>query len=257
MNRVAIGKHLSAGQVHHFDCDTLGSRQLAERNLRLLQQQPHWDRCLLQFVLARFHPRQGQQIFGEPAHALRVAPDDFKELVLFQVAGLIKQGFGVPHERRQRRSQFMRDVGDEIPARPFHSRNLGGVAQHADRAAIRQRCGGHSKGPSGRNRKQGYALSFSLLQYLIHHAQEVRVAHRSNQRGPRRDRTRRQPSHGAVVPDDFAFGRNRDYGVFHAVKERIELPAAGFKIAEVGLYLASGFVQSHGQAADFVAAGVW
>ena len=45
-----------------------------------------------------------------------------------------KQGFGETLNRRQGRFEFVRNICDEIPARPFQPSNFGDVMQHHDGA---------------------------------------------------------------------------------------------------------------------------
>ena len=71
--------------------------------------------------LARFEIGQRQQIFGQAAEPFGVALDDFEKLPA--VFGFrrrrVEQGFDVAVNGRQRRAQFMRNVGDEIGADRF------------------------------------------------------------------------------------------------------------------------------------------
>src|SRR5579872_6545789 len=59
------------------------------------------------FGLAGFHPRQGEQILGQAAHAGGVFADDFQKFPGVAIAAGIEQRFGVARDGSQGGAKFL------------------------------------------------------------------------------------------------------------------------------------------------------
>src|SRR5215471_4484490 len=76
----------------------------------------------IETLLARFNTGQGEQVFSESRHASRILADDLQKLAnVIVLRDAIENGFGVSLNRSQRRTQFMRDVGNEVSTCFFHA----------------------------------------------------------------------------------------------------------------------------------------
>jgi len=66
-------------------------------------------------LLAGVEPRQAEQVLDEPFHALRVPRDDRENRRCSSSSTIaVGQRLDVAANRRQRRAQLVRDVGDEV-----------------------------------------------------------------------------------------------------------------------------------------------
>ena len=86
--------------------------------------------------LAGIETCQPQQVLDEPLHARRMPRDDLEEARrLGFVFRSVEQRLHVAADRRQRRAQFVRHVGDEVPPDAVGPSQVGDVVQHEHRAA--------------------------------------------------------------------------------------------------------------------------
>ena len=98
-------------------------------------------------LLAGVEPREPQQILDEPLHALGMARDDRQEPpALLGVAVALGQRLDIAADRRQRRAQLVRDVGDEIAADLIRAAQVGDVVQDHDGAVGGIAAGGAPRG---------------------------------------------------------------------------------------------------------------
>src|SRR5579871_5756189 len=83
-----------------------------------------------------FHPGQHQQIFCKASHAVRIAPDDLQKFPRAVIEQTIRfdQCFRVAADRGQRRTQFMRHIGDKVTSRFFYALNFRNIMQYANHA---------------------------------------------------------------------------------------------------------------------------
>ena len=149
MDGLGISSHPGRGQVFDHQFDILRPRDFAKALHRLLQQVRRRGGFDVETLLARFHPRQGEQVFGEARHAQRALADDLEKLAgVVVVRRAVQQGFGVALDGSQRRAQFVRDIGNEVATGLLHPFGLGKVAQDRHGAAAGHRRGGHIEGAS-------------------------------------------------------------------------------------------------------------
>ncbi len=81
--------------------------------------------------LPRLEPRESQQVLHQPLHAPRMSHDDREEPARVLGARVaFRQRFHVAPDRRQRRPEFVGDVGDEVAADAVDAFQLGDVVQH-------------------------------------------------------------------------------------------------------------------------------
>ena len=87
--------------------------------------------------VGRLQLRKSQQVGGDVVQSHRVRLNDFDELpvVLLVLQAAVQQGLGVTLDRRQRRTELVRDVGDEILAHAFQALEVGDVMQNRDGAS--------------------------------------------------------------------------------------------------------------------------
>ena len=111
---------LAAGQRPRF------VQQAAQHRLDL-------DALLAGQPAARLQGRQRQQVLDQALHAPVLFADQRQVMPDLGVAVLlvaVHQHFGETGDHRQRRLEFMRDVGDEVAAHGFQAFDLGDVARH-------------------------------------------------------------------------------------------------------------------------------
>ena len=94
------------------------------------------DGLQVQFHPPGFQRGNRQQILDEQVQPLRVALDDFEEARGdFGIAArAVEQCFDVAFDERERRAQFVADVGDEFLARAFELLEPRQVVKHQNRA---------------------------------------------------------------------------------------------------------------------------
>src|SRR5882724_3053707 len=211
----------------------------------------------IKLFLARFHPRQHQQVFRQAAHALGVAANDLHEFARALVHGAIgfQQGLGISLDRRERRPQFVGNVGDEVTACFFYPLNFGNVVQHAHHAAIGQRLRCYGKrsatGKGGGNR----ALPVFRLQDLIDCGKEVRMAKKLNHGNADADRLVKNAGNCVIGPAHFQVRGDGDHSVGHAVEQCFKLRAALLDGGKVFFQPAGCAIERHGDLGNLVAAG--
>src|SRR5216684_7069665 len=90
----------------------------------------------LQFQPVGIHFREHEQILGEPREAPGVLENNFEEAdtILRIVDSAGEKRFRETLDRRKRRAQLVRNVGDEIAAHAFEFAKFGDVVQHNHRA---------------------------------------------------------------------------------------------------------------------------
>ena len=204
-------------------------------------------------LLARFHPRQGQQVFGQARHAQGALADDLKKIAgVIVVRRTVEQSLGVTLNGSQRRAQFVRDVGDKVATRLLHSLGFGKVAQHRHGAAARHGCSGDIEGPSGNDGRSPGSKHSARLARSSHRSQEIRIANGLHQGGIFARALRNQFVHGLVGPLHAIIGTDRDDGVLHAVEQGFELMLAGLQRGKAFFQMAGGLVERGGNLADFV-----
>ena len=87
-------------------------------------------------LLAGVQPREAQQIAHQPLHAERVAGDGLEEATAVgRVGHVVEERLDVAADGGQRRTQLMRDVGDEVTPDPIGPPQFGDVVQDEDGAA--------------------------------------------------------------------------------------------------------------------------
>ena len=120
----------------------------------ILQQSTRLDRLDFHFLLAGFHPRQGEQIIGKARHAIGVLADNLQELPDSRVRwrNRIQQGLGIALDGGQGSTQLVGNVGDEVAPRFLDALNFGDVMQHGDRASAGHGSGGNAEHASGKER---------------------------------------------------------------------------------------------------------
>ena len=84
--------------------------------------------------LAGIESRQPEQIADQHFHPLCVSRDDVQESLAL-LGGGVPEGFDVAADRRQRRAQFVRHVGDEVAADLIRPPQIGDVVQDHDGTA--------------------------------------------------------------------------------------------------------------------------
>ena len=90
----------------------------------------------LEQLLPRIEPREPQQVLDQPLHARRVPRDDLEELPrAVGVGRLVEQRLDVAADRRERRAQLVRHVGDEVAPDLIGAPQIGDVVQHEHGAA--------------------------------------------------------------------------------------------------------------------------
>ena len=99
----------------------LASARGLEVGENLFHERTQRDRLQIQFHPAGFQRGNGEQILDEQIQPLRVALDDFEKALgdFGIVARAVEQRFDVALDERERRAQFVADVGDEFLARAF------------------------------------------------------------------------------------------------------------------------------------------
>ena len=100
------------------------------------RQRTQFDRLQIQFDPAGFQRGNGEQILDEQVEPLGVALDDFQETLgdFGIVARAVEQRFDVALDERERRAQFVADVGDEFLARAFELLEPRQIVEDQDRA---------------------------------------------------------------------------------------------------------------------------
>ena len=94
--------------------------------------------CSLERLLPRIEPRQPQQVLDQPLHPRRVPRDDLEKLPrVLGIGRLVEQRLDVSANRRQRRAQLVRHVGDEVAPDLIGAAQIGDVVQHEHGAAAR------------------------------------------------------------------------------------------------------------------------
>src|SRR5260221_5726099 len=167
-------------------------------------------RTHVKLFLARFHSRQHQQVFREAAHAFGVAANDLKEVASALVHGAIgfQQGLGISLDRRERRTQFVGNVGDEVTPCFFYPLNFGNVMQHADHAAIGQRLRCYGKRSAAGKGSGNRAFPVFRLQNVIDCGKEVRMAKKLNHGNADADRLVKNARNGVIGPAHFQVRRD-------------------------------------------------
>src|SRR5260221_14532639 len=86
----------------------------------------------LQFQPVGVHFRKHEQVFGEPRKAPRMLENDLQETeaVLRVVDGAREKRFRETLNSGERRSKFVRNVGNEIAANALELAQVGDVVQH-------------------------------------------------------------------------------------------------------------------------------
>src|SRR6266852_2240106 len=104
----------------------------------------------LQLEAVGIHFRKLEQVVGEPRETPRVFENDLEEAdaILRVVDGAGDKRFRKTLDSGERRSKFVGDIGNEIPADALELAQLGDVVQHDDRAGSLRgayRCDGDRK----------------------------------------------------------------------------------------------------------------
>ena len=104
---------------------------------------------------AGFEFRERQQIGGDVAEPRGLRQDDFDKapVVVPVFERAVEQRFGIAADGGERGSQFVRDVGDEIPADTLQAFEFGDVVQDGQRSAG----GGRPKGPASTSKERAPA----------------------------------------------------------------------------------------------------
>ena len=81
---------------------------------------------------AGFEIGQGKQILGQAPESFGVALDDLEKTHgVLRIGGRrLQESFDITLDRRQRRAQFVRDVGDKVGADGFQTLEIGDVVEH-------------------------------------------------------------------------------------------------------------------------------
>ncbi len=253
MDGLGIGAHLGGGVVFDLQLDILCARNFAKTLHRFLQKVSRRDRLDVETLFAGFHPRQGEQIFGEARHAQSALANDvekFAGVVVFRRA--VEQGLGVALNGSQRSAQFVRDVGNKIAARFLHPLGLGKITQHGHRAAAGHGRGGHVEGASRQDGCGPRGKHLACFTCVPHRGQEIGIANGLDQRSVLARVLRDQFVHGLVRPLHAIVGADGDDGILHAVEQGFELALAGLQSGETFFQMAGGLVQRGGDLSDFV-----
>ena len=123
-----LGRADQVGSGHILDLDPVAA--LAQRiafALQRPQQRMHRHGFLGQHFL-RFQPRQGQQVFDDLRHPLRLPAHLVEHRRPLRHVGRIEH-FEITMDHGQRRAQFVRNIGDEIAANLFEVHQLADVAR--------------------------------------------------------------------------------------------------------------------------------
>ncbi len=102
----------------------------------LFHERSQGHRLQVQFHPARLQRGNGEQILDQQVQPLGVARDDLEETLghLRIIARAVQQRLDVALDERQRRAQFMADVGDEFLARAFELLEPRQIMEDEDRA---------------------------------------------------------------------------------------------------------------------------
>ena len=219
-------------------------RDFAKALHRFLQEFGRRAGLDVETLLSRFHPRQGEQIFGQARHAQGALANDLEKLAgMVVVRRAIEQSLGVALNGSQRRAQFVRDVGDEIAARLLNSFGLGQVTQHGYRPAARHGRGSHVESASGNDGCSPGSKYLSRFTRAPHRGQEIRIANGLDQGRILAGVLGNQFVHGLVCPLHAIIRADRDDGVLHAVEQGFELALAGLQRGEAFFQMAGGLVE--------------
>src|SRR4029434_5153247 len=99
------------------DLLTLGFSRLRDVGDYGVEQLLQITRRQIERFLPRIEPRQAQQVADQALHALAMPRDDLEELIrLLRIRTIVQQRLNVATNRRERRTQLVRDVGHEVAA---------------------------------------------------------------------------------------------------------------------------------------------
>ena len=125
----------------------------------------------------------------------------------------------------------MRDVGDEIAPRLFHTLDLGLIMQHSNCAAAGHGSRGHVEDAAGKNLRGTRHGHIARGQRVLHRRQNFRIAHRLHQRRAQPDAAGHQPLHSLIGPQHAPVLRHRDDCFLHRVQQRLQRLPAVLQIA--------------------------
>jgi hypothetical protein len=145
--------------------------------------------CRRELVVGAFDAGESEQILGEPIHAAGVLQNDAKEF-----EGGFRAGIGILDERldvaldgSERRAQLVTDVGDEFAAGFLRGLDAGDVVEHDERATGGQWRGVDFKDAAGRKQAGAAHAKLAALERATHAGQQLRIAHRVDQRAAGRE----------------------------------------------------------------------
>ena len=138
--------------------------------------------CVSRMHLPRLDLSQLQQVVGQSSQPQGVFANYFQKTaaVLSILERASEQSLRKSLDCRKRRFEFVRNVGDEIPARPLQSSDFGDIVQHHDRArrgafgAYRRRCDGIAACPDGSD-SHFPVNSFPAGQSFLNEGEQVRM----------------------------------------------------------------------------------
>ncbi len=225
------------------------------------------DGLELEQLIPRFDAGQAEQVQNQHVQAIGLAGHLTEEVIaMFRVvAGTVQQGFDTHLDDRQRRLQFVRDVGHEVLTKAFEPAQLGGVVQDENSApagVVRR----HAAQPGGVNGQaaDGGAGPVDLLALRLGAVE--RPADDVDER-PLADDLPQRPADnglagniqqlpGAVVGEkDALVAVQRDDSLDHAAEDGAQLLAIRLQLGDAGGQAFADAVERLAQPSQIVVGG--
>src|SRR5258708_3807756 len=162
----------------NLQLDAVATGDFSEAFLGVVEKLRGRNRFHFEAGFGGFDACQSQQILREPRHTGRILANDFEKLAGGRdiVGSAVEQCFRIALNRRERRTQLVGNVGDEVAPGFFDALGFGEVAKHGDGASIGQRGGGYVEGAAVNDGGGAGRFDFAGGRRFFHGGEEIGVA---------------------------------------------------------------------------------
>src|ERR1700685_905542 len=150
---------------------------------------------------------------------MRILANNLKKLARMIILWrTVEQGFSIALNGRQRSSQFVRNVRNEIAPSFLDTLSLGQITQNGNRPSAWHRSRGHIESVRRNNRSRSRRNHLTGHAGSPHRTQEIRVANPLNDGNIQPRTLWNQAVHPLISPLHTLVGADCDDGVLHAIE---------------------------------------